>query len=502
MYNSARRLVRRPVARAFDSAGANVTAHDGLAPYKFGAFDNFGGAASEDFVIRDLLARFVAGDPDITGISAVRLLLLEGDAAYVPPGLLLRARGKTGDYGERNYDLNGPLRGFDLVKQDLCRHLEAMRSGLPTAMHARNVPAAVQRRLREIEIGSVYLQPVMDDQQRMIATLSVVSDDPSWRCSPRLQKVLAADAAALGWRLAHDRHVAALREEVRLQLIRAMTNLAGGIHAYVDDMTFEHQSRVAAIMKALAVRRGYSADQARFIAQAAMLHDIGKLGIPATILHKPGGLTPEERQCVELHTLYGDYVFRGEEALRQGPSGRGGRMTRLEEDWTPPPSLQLARNLFIQLQGFDTSKAFALFWQIARYHHEQLCGVCPDDKRRGYPDGLSWPELVETIGPESADVIRMMMIVDPFDAIYSRRSYRANAYSLEETLRLIQEEVDAGRRPADCLSVLRDILREGFDPTQGWAFLETNFGILVPAPRGNVLGGDTRLSCHSPSGPH
>jgi putative two-component system response regulator len=110
------------------------------------------------------------------------------------------------------------------------------------------------------------------------------------------------------------------------------------------------------------------------ISKSGLLHDIGKVGIPDDILHKPGKLTPAEWTVMQTHAQL------GADAIEQ--AGRGAN----------PPIAFLA-----------------CATQIARHHHERWDGT-------GYPDGLAGDAI-----PVAA---RLMALADVFDALISRRIYK------------------------------------------------------------------------------
>jgi HD-GYP domain-containing protein (c-di-GMP phosphodiesterase class II) len=116
----------------------------------------------------------------------------------------------------------------------------------------------------------------------------------------------------------------------------------------------------------------------------AFLHDVGKTGIPAEILNKPGPLSPEEWVLMKQHTIMGDQL-----------------LSTIEFPWDVRP--------------------------MVRGHHERWDGT-------GYPDGLAG----ETI-PLTA---RILCIADVFDALTTRRPYRAPS-SREQALEIMRR--DAGR---------------------------------------------------------
>lgn len=135
-----------------------------------------------------------------------------------------------------------------------------------------------------------------------------------------------------------------------------------------DEVTHGHIVRVQTYARALAVHTGVT-DQPTLEALdvAALLHDIGKLGIPDQILNKPGPLTPDEFTVMKTHVDIGARILAGIEF--------------------PYPILP-----------------------IVRHHHENWNGT-------GYPDGLAGESI-----PIGA---RILMIVDCFDALTSDRPYRA-----------------------------------------------------------------------------
>ncbi|UMY17517.1 HD domain-containing protein [Methylobacterium organophilum] len=142
-----------------------------------------------------------------------------------------------------------------------------------------------------------------------------------------------------------------------------------------DDQAGDHLTRVAGCVIAIAEGLGLSEAEANDIALASTMHDIGKIGIPDTILLKPGPLTDAERQEMQQHAL------RGFRMLNDSPS-------RL---------LQLAA-------------------EIALTHHERWDG-------KGYPQGLSGTEI-----PLAG---RIIAVADVFDALTSARVYKP-AWPLEK----------------------------------------------------------------------
>jgi len=141
-----------------------------------------------------------------------------------------------------------------------------------------------------------------------------------------------------------------------------------------------HSLRVRAYAVLLGKQLGLNPHQLAILGEAALLHDVGKIGVPDAILLKPDGLTPKEREVVEKHPITGERILRD------------------------VPFLQEAA-------------------RIVYAHHERYDGG-------GYPEGLAGSEI-----PLGA---RIFAVVDTFDALRSPRPYKP-ALSYEEAARTIQE---------------------------------------------------------------
>ena len=128
--------------------------------------------------------------------------------------------------------------------------------------------------------------------------------------------------------------------------------------------------------------------------RGAYLHDIGKIGIPDTVLLKRGALAAEERALVEQHTVIGDRLCGGLRSLRR-------------------------------------------VRPIVRHHHERLDGS-------GYPDHLR--------GDEIPLLARVVGIVDVFDALMTERPYKA-ALPFDRAAEMLREEAVRGWRSADLVDV-------------------------------------------------
>lgn len=180
---------------------------------------------------------------------------------------------------------------------------------------------------------------------------------------------------------------AALYQHLQLsniELTRAYdATLAGWAHALDlrDNETEGHSRRVTELTLRLAETWGLRGDALVQIRRGALLHDIGKLGVPDAILHKPGPLTEDEWVIMRRHTVYAYEML------------------------APIPYLHPALD-------------------IPYAHHERWNGS-------GYPRGLSGMEI-----PLPA---RLFAVVDVWDALTSHRPYRA-AWMPEQTIAYLQQE--------------------------------------------------------------
>ncbi len=165
-----------------------------------------------------------------------------------------------------------------------------------------------------------------------------------------------------------------------------------------------HARRVAQGSKELALRLGYSEQQAKSVEEGALLRDLGMLKIPLEILHRHGQLTQEEVGKLREHTLL------GEEMCRDLP-----RLTHL---------LPIIRN-----------------------HHEQ-----PDGK--GYPDGLKGEEI-----PKDA---LLVAVVDVFDSLLSDRPFRRR-FEQAEAVQMMRKNAARGWLDSSLVEALLAMVAE-----RGW----------------------------------
>lgn len=188
---------------------------------------------------------------------------------------------------------------------------------------------------------------------------------------------------------ARTRQLAQMQEAI----IIAMASLA----ETRDNETGNHIRRTQGYMRALAQQLRthprfsdvLTEENIELLCKSAPLHDLGKVGVPDSILLKPGKLDPDEFEIMKLHTVYGRDAILAVER---------------------------------QLGGSNSFLTFAR--EIAYSHQEKWDGS-------GYPLGLAGDAI-----PPSA---RLMAVADVYDALISRRVYKP-AYSHEEALSMMSEQ--------------------------------------------------------------
>jgi putative nucleotidyltransferase with HDIG domain len=106
-------------------------------------------------------------------------------------------------------------------------------------------------------------------------------------------------------------------ERLNVESLRNQRKAIAGLRALAraidakDPMTRQHSDRVATLATEIARRRGWSEDQTGLLHEAALLHDVGKIGIPDSILLKPGRLTATEYSQVKEHAALGATIVEG-----------------------------------------------------------------------------------------------------------------------------------------------------------------------------------------------
>ena len=154
-------------------------------------------------------------------------------------------------------------------------------------------------------------------------------------------------------------------EQIQDMTMQTITTIANALDAK-DAYSEGHSRRVAFYSAQIAEALGMSEEEVRNIQIVALLHDIGKIGIPDAVLNKPGRLTDDEFDLMKQHTVAGNEILK---------------------DIGTIPGVDIA----------------------TRSHHERYDG-------RGYPDGLK--------GDDIPFIARIIAVADSYDAMTSNRVYR------------------------------------------------------------------------------
>lgn len=171
--------------------------------------------------------------------------------------------------------------------------------------------------------------------------------------------------------------------EANTRLERANLSFASALVATLDARdryTAGHSAAVAIYARDIAARMGLSEDEQQKAHLCGLVHDIGKVGLPAGLLEKPGALTLDERRQMEQHPAIGERI-----------------LAKVDD--------------YAEIAG------------IVRHHHERVDG-------NGYPDGLVLDEIPL--------ISRIIAVADAYNAMTSDRPYRDAMPSRVARLRLAQ----------------------------------------------------------------
>lgn len=187
------------------------------------------------------------------------------------------------------------------------------------------------------------------------------------------------------------------QENAYMQMMQALAKALETKDAY----TAGHSGRVAKYATLLARRVGYDAAALKVLQQGALMHDLGKIGIPDAILNKPGALTESEYEHMQRHPAYTAAIMRPLRKLQEHAA-------------------------------------------IAAWHHERWDGC-------GYPDGLRGEAI-----PLSA---RIVAIADTWDAMTGDRVYR-KGMPVERAWNILKSERDHGQFDPVLLDQFLEMVKE------------------------------------------
>lgn len=203
--------------------------------------------------------------------------------------------------------------------------------------------------------------------------------------------------AAIGNQAGVAMHRVRLMGELERLLLDTIKAIAATIDAR-DGYTHRHSERVAALTARLALELGLTEAERHTAELSALLHDVGKIAVPDSILNKPGRLTPEEFAEMRKHPAHG-----------------------------------------AQILGNIQSATVKAVLPGVQYHHEKWDGT-------GYPEGLK-AEAIPFLG-------RLLCVADFYDALTSARAYRA-AMPAAEAITFIENGAGTHFDPAVAAAALR-----------------------------------------------
>ncbi len=237
---------------------------------------------------------------------------------------------------------------------------------------------------------SMLVVPMMDQEDSVVGVLQLINSKnhlgevvPFLSEYEKLTFSLASQAAVAV-------QMAQMREELRASNMEMIERLSVAAE-FRDEDTALHIRRMSLYSQIIAQQMGFTDEQCDTILSTSPMHDIGKLGVPDSILLKPGRLTEEEFVEMRKHTIYGAQILKNSnhDIIRKAET-------------------------------------------IAISHHEKWNGT-------GYPYGLSGEDI-----PLEG---RIVAIADVFDALSSKRCYK-EAFPIEKVTSIIEKDTGTHFDPA------------------------------------------------------
>jgi putative two-component system response regulator len=259
---------------------------------------------------------------------------------------------------------------------DLCSHLQPDLVLIDAGL--RDLPALeICRRIRHDPrsrfTGVILVEGFSAPGEPRAADLWSTGADDVWHARPTRWEALT-----------RIQSMVQLKSYIDEQAEAVVVSLARTIEAR-DTYTRGHCERLAASAVRLALKLGLPQDQGDVLRVAGMIHDVGKVAVPDSVLLKAGPLTREETDIIRRHPAEGERICAPLKSLRR-------------------------------------------VLPIIRHHHERMDGS-------GYPDGLRGDAI-----PLGA---RILQIVDIYDALTTDRPYR-EAYSASQALAILYNEAERG----------------------------------------------------------
>ena len=308
-------------------------------------------------------------------------------------GSLLRRR-KNGDSSERlmsraeRGSSMAVRMGFSTATADGIRHIDEHwdGTGIPDGLVGHEIPLFSRIILLAQTLDAFYTQRGLLAAMRMARERSGQWFDPKLVGIARSfredldwwESLQSPDATAMAVAVEPQQHTRFVDDRGLDDVARAFAEIIDAKSSY----TYQHSTNVAKYARATAFELGFEKRDVSVLNRAALLHDVGKLGVSSSILDKAGPMTDDERKEMQRHPLY---------------------------TWE-----------ILQRVG-----AFATFARTAALHHEKLDGS-------GYPWGVKAEEL---------DIpARILCVADIYEALTAHRPYRAGL-SREAALKIIRSGV-------------------------------------------------------------
>ena len=275
--------------------------------------------------------------------------------------------------------------GFSTATADGIRHIEEHwdGTGIPDKRVGHEIPLFSRIIFVAQTLDAFYTQRGLAPAMRMLRERSGTWFDPqlvriarSFREDiPWWESLQSPDATSMAVAVEPQQHTRFVDDRGLDEVARAFAEIIDAKSSY----TYQHSTNVAKYARATAFELGFEKRDVAVLNRAALLHDVGKLGVSSRILDKAGPMTDEERAEMQRHPLY---------------------------TWE-----------ILQRVG-----AFATFARTAALHHEKLDGT-------GYPWGVKAEDL---------DVpSRILCVADIYEALTANRPYRAGL-SRDAALKIIR----------------------------------------------------------------
>ena len=275
--------------------------------------------------------------------------------------------------------------GFSTATADAIRHIDEHwdGTGIPDNKVGHEIPLFSRIILLAQTVDAFCTQRGLPAAMRMLRERSETWFDPQLVRIARSfredtswwESLQSPDVTAMAVAVEPQQHTRFVDERGLDEVARAFAEIIDAKSSY----TYQHSTNVAKYARATAFELGFEKRDVAVLNRAALLHDVGKLGISSSILDKAGPMTDAERTEMQLHPKY---------------------------TWE-----------ILQRVG-----AFASFARTAALHHEKLDGT-------GYPWGVKAEDL---------DVpARILCVADIYEALTANRPYRAGL-SRDAALKIIQ----------------------------------------------------------------